>query len=319
MPGESCCWHRMNVRNSKPWQGDERATIDAEQRPMATVRQSIAALYEQSQKSASEGAAMFAVIESEPALAFDIEEPSDDRRPPITRRFDDLRDLAEREMLEDSSPPADAAKHQPADVTIASIDSDHGSKDISPAPDTAALPRDTEIAATAPDMSLPSEPPAPAAGDTMSDFDVADIQELVRQAWEDETALGNVDSGSADLAPGAGDANGDETINGGNDAPDITAAMEDIAAAVVKSGDTPALIDLDAMKADLVAAMRAELQAVVAADLRPMIKAAIAEALQELPAAKPTTRPKKAASGASAKKKASSRAKKAAATQKSKN
>ncbi|MGB1177407.1 MAG: hypothetical protein ACPG48_08085, partial [Candidatus Puniceispirillaceae bacterium] len=62
-----------------------------------------------------------------------------------------------------------------------------------------------------------------------------------------------------------------------------------------------------------------ELQAVVAADLRPMIKAAIAEALQELPAAKPTTRPKKAASGASAKKKASSRAKKAAATQKSKN
>ena len=87
--------------------------------------------------------------------------------------------------------------------------------------------------------------------------------------------------------------------------------MEEIAAAVVKSSDVPAPVDLAAIKADLVAAMRTELQAVVEADLRPMIKAAIAEALQELPAAQPKPRAKKATSGKVAKKKATTRAKKA--------
>ena len=71
--------------------------------------------------------------------------------------------------------------------------------------------------------------------------------------------------------------------------------------------------ELGARKADLVAAMRAELHAVVATDLRPIIKDAIAEALQELPAAKPAPRTRKTAT----KKAATSAARKKAPARKS--
>ena len=380
---------------------------------MATVRESITALYAQSQKSASESEALFAVIEPE-AVTFDDaandaatdmatdmdfqipngygsngdgphgdgphgDGPTGDGRPSIARRFDDLRNLAERAAQDDTSayetspdhtphdhtPPADAMTDAPADLTTGNIATTFGGNfgatsdspphmtdmnpgdmntvDMNPVdivPDISAPPAandDTDAdtdAAMAP--TLPSEPPAPATGDALSDLGVADIQELVRQAWEDETALrGGADPRDGTVPKGVGvgesvgesvsmdngdtdvgDANNDMT----NDDPDIAAAMEEIAAAVVDSADVaatdaadatdadaPAAVDLAGMKADLVAAMRAELHAVVATDLRPIIKAAIAEALQELPAAKPAPRTrktaaKKAATGAARKK-----------------
>jgi hypothetical protein len=365
---------------------------------MATVRQSITALYEQSQKSASDGQAMFALIESEAVASADVardvdfEIPASDDRTPIARRFDDLRDLAERETHgetshHEASPPSGDMTGN-LDVLIAptpdanlddNLDDSHGgsfgmavdSEDTSAAdvpPETADLSdvaadigtgTNGEIningkAATADpaDQPLPSEPPTPASGNALSDLDIGDIRELVRQAWEDETALGTVEGAvkidvAAKSAPhqtpesksddeiGASDVGASDI--GSDDDPDIEAAMDDIAAAIVQSGDAqpgdaqsgdaqsgdvksedlPTQVDLAALKAELVAAMRAELQAVVEADLRPMINAAIAEAMQELPTAQPKTRAKKAASNKAAKKKSATRAKKAPTAKKS--
>ena len=285
------------------------------QEPMATVRESIAALYEQSRKSAGQGQAMLAVIESEAVspdeVDFDI--PGADARPSIARRFDDLRDLAEREARDHASPddaptPTDGMVGAPDDFTAGSFgatpDTVLGFENA--VPDIAPQAAADDAADTPATPDLPSEPPAPATGDALSDLGVADIQELVRQAWEDETALGQIAVPHDDNPPG------DEDNSDAEDDPDIAAAMEEIAAAVVQSGDAAIAVDLDGMKADIVAAMRAELQAVVATDLRPMIRAAIAEALQELPAAKPAPHAKKAATKKSAAKKAST--KKSAAT-----
>lgn len=307
---------------------------------MATVRQSIMALYEQSRKSAAEGQAMFAVIESEAMtpVEVDFEIRAGDGRPPIARRFDDLRNLAEREMPDRISPrgapppstgmtgtaqghpvagsggstegPFDAGEALPA------IDSPPPPA-ISGSPDSDDIGGDTNIdmntdmntdrPASASEPALPNEPPAPASSDAMADLDVADIQKLVRQAWEDKTALGSVDGpAGTDIDRTISDAGNTDSI----DDPDMEAAMQEIAAAVGKSDDSPEPVDLAAIKAELVAAMRSELQAVVTADLRPMIKAAIAEALQELPAAQPKTRAKKAAAAGTAGKKAATRAKK---------
>ena len=361
---------------------------------MATVRESITALYAQSQKSASESEALFAVIESE-AVPFDDaandaatdmatdmandmdfqipngygsngdgphgdgphgDGPTGDGRPSIARRFDDLRNLAERAAQDDTSAyetspdhtphdhtsPADAMTDAPADLTTGNIATTFGGNfgatsdspphmtdmnpgdmntvDMNPVdivPDISAPPAANDDADTDTDAAmaptLPSEPPAPATGDALSDLGVADIQELVRQAWEDETALRGVAEDDPDIAAAL-------------EEPDIAAAMEEIAAAVVDSADVaatdaadatdadaPAAVDLAGMKADLVAAMRAELHAVVATDLRPIIKAAIAEALQELPAAKPAPRTRKTAT----KKAATSAARKKATAKKS--
>ena len=326
---------------------------------MATVRQSIMALYEQSQKSATEGRAMFAVIESEAVTSdeMDFGIPASEGRPSIVRRFDDLLDLAEREMPDRTSPrdapPPSADMTGPADDPAAAssggswgVHFDTGETwpaidtprltDTPAAPDSddigddintkinAGINADRQANTSAP--TLPNEPPAPAKSDASSDrvadLDVADIQKLVRQAWEDEKALDGLDNKpDTDDATAGNDAPaGDKSGNGksgniaanatanatgsadGHDDPDMEAAMQEIAAAVVKSVDAPEPVDLASVKAELVAAMRSELQAVVAADLRPMIKVAIAEALQELPAAQPKTRAKKAAAGDTAKK-----------------
>jgi len=342
---------------------------------MATVRQSIMALYEQSQKSATEGRAMFAVIESEAVTSdeMDFGIPASEGRPSIVRRFDDLLDLAEREMPDRTSPrdapPPSADMTGPADDPAAAssggswgVHFDTGETwpaidtpqltDTPAAPDSddigddintkinAGINADRQANTSAP--TLPNEPPAPAKSDASSDrvadLDVADIQKLVRQAWEDEKALDGLDNKpDTDDATAGNDAPaGDKSGNGksgniaanatgsadGHDDPDMEAAMQEIAAAVVKSGDAPEPVDLAAVKAELVAAMRSELQAVVATDLRPIIKAAIAEALQELPAVQPKTRAKKAAAGGTtkkkaARKKATTRAKTAAATKQS--
>jgi len=321
---------------------------------MATVRQSIMALYEQSQKSATEGRAMFAVIESEAVTSdeMDFGIPASEGRPSIVRRFDDLLDLAEREMPDRTSPrdaPPSADMTGPANDPVAAssggswgVHFDTGETwpaidtprltDTPAAPDSddigddintkinAGINADRQANTSAP--TLPNEPPAPAKSDASSDrvadLDVADIQKLVRQAWEDEKALDGLDNKpDTDDATAGNDAPaGDKSGNGksgniaanstgsadGHDDPDMEAAMQEIAAAVVKSVDAPEPVDLASVKAELVAAMRSELQVVVAADLRPMIKAAIAEALQELPAAQPKTRAKKAAAGDTAKK-----------------
>ncbi len=318
---------------------------------MATVRQSIMALYAQSQKSAGEGQAMFAVIESEavaPAktttaktttaktttdIYFDI--PASDGRPLIARRFDDLRALAEREMSDEAGPDtiSSLADDRPETADVSGVEAN-----IGPAAGGAI---NTHSETVAPDMPLPSEPPAPAGGDPLSDLDIGDIQELVRQAWEDESALGAAVGKAAHTGadPIGHDAHDDAELGTGDD-PDIKTAMEKIAAAIGQNGDgqsgdgqdgdilkadapdakAQVPVDLTSVKVEIMAAMRTELQAVVKADLGPMIKAAIAEALQELSAAPPEagtkTRAKKAVSGKTAKKKAATRTKKGATAKK---
>ena len=312
---------------------------------MATVRQSIMALYEQSQKSAAEGQAMFAVIESKAVTPDEVDFgiTTNDGRPPIARRLDDLRNLADREMPDWTSRHDTAASSanmtsSANDPEVAVSDGNWGVHfDAGEALPTIDTPRSPEAPAS-PDSddnagnvegdisadsqtpasmpALPNEPPAPASSDAVADLDVADIQKLVRQAWEDEATLDDIDSLPAPGIDAPGNDNsgndnsgGDNSGNNGaghadgNDDPDIEAAMQEIAAAVVHSGDAPKPVDLAAMKVELVAAMRRELQAVVAADLRPMIKAAITEALRDLPAAQPKTRAKKASAGGTAKKK----------------
>ena len=340
---------------------------------MATVRQSITALFEQSQKSVSDGQAMFAVIESEAVASADAAEDSDfdipasDERPSIAHRFDDLRELAEREMHGEAG-RREATQTSGAmtgnldelivpnpydnpddglDDSIGDTSGGHSGTGLDAGvdgrialtaddtPETTESPgieanidtgmngeTNTNGEATTPDLPMPSEPPAPAGGDVLSDLDIGDIQELVRQAWEDETALG---ASKSKAAPEATSKEAGTDESGEN--PDIEAThiesthiestMEEIAAAVVKSGDVPVPVDLTAIKTDLVVAMRAELQAVMEADLRPMIKAAIAEALQERATTQPKPRAKKAASGKAAKTKAVTRAKKAPAAKKS--
>lgn len=277
---------------------------------------------------------MFAVIESEAMtpVEVDFEIRAGDGRPPIARRFDDLRNLAEREMPDRISPRGapppstgmtGAAQDRPVAGSGGSTEGPFDAGEALPAIDSPPPPAisgspdsddiggdtntdmntdmNTDRPASASEPALPNEPPAPASSDAMADLDVADIQKLVRQAWEDKTALGSVDGpAGTDIDRTISDAGNTDSI----DDPDMEAAMQDIAAAVGKSDDSPEPVDLAAIKAELVAAMRSELQAVVTADLRPMIKAAIAEALQELPAAQPKTRANKAAAAGTAGKKA---------------
>lgn len=177
------------------------------------------------------------------------------------------------------------------------------------------------------DSALPDEPPAPAAGEPLGDLDIADIQNLVRQAWEDETALGDaaVTDATADTASGPATPAPPTPAETRPDAPDaalsgnIEMAMEEIAAAVVQSADTTVSLDVDAMKAEIIGAMRTELQAVVQSDLRSIVKAAVAEAMSELQAtsvAPETVATKKPAARKTAAKKVAAKktmAKKAAA------
>ena len=86
---------------------------------MATVRQSITALYEESRKSAADGVAMMAVINTTPVadLAMD---PSVDApgQPEIVARFDELRRLAEIE----ADHVEDSAEVDLAGVDLAGVD-----------------------------------------------------------------------------------------------------------------------------------------------------------------------------------------------------
>ena len=334
---------------------------------MATVRQSITALYEEAQKLAVEGAPMLAVLQSEaagredPAMSGNPIGPAgpDGTIPlpatAIAARFDELRRLAE---LEAGSTPNQAAMPHPAigpetDMAsdpLAGIDLSAGFGDAAidmqdVAADAGIEPEDgdgkgvlvmksdpTDIPATSfgtvaepagsateePDgaappevsadsdgdagLALPKEPPAPAADNLPDDLDIADIHTLVREAWEDETAIGDAGLNQSDGQPAEG-------VPAGTAASEnIETAMQEIAAAVVQSADSGNAIDVDAMKSEIIAAMRAELQAVVDSDLKTVIKAAVAEAIADMPA--PAARSDKGA----AKKAPKAGAKKAAGT-----
>ena len=72
---------------------------------MATVRQSITALYEESRKSAVDGAPMMAVIDTVPVADPGLDAaPDTPRQPAIVARFDELRRLAEVEALTGMKP-----------------------------------------------------------------------------------------------------------------------------------------------------------------------------------------------------------------------
>ena len=175
--------------------------------------------------------------------------------------------------------------------------------------------------------ALPEEPPAPASNHTGDDLDIADIHTLVREAWEDETALGDIASPQAVEAEGveAEDAEPEaagRVAYGHAETPDMTAvgnieaAMQEIAAAVVQSADSSQAIDVEAMKREIIAAMRSELQAVVDSDLKSVIKTAVAEAMSDMPTAEKTAQKtsQKTTPGTSAKQAAKVAAKAAAKT-----
>ena len=319
---------------------------------MATVRQSITALYEEAQRSAVEGAPMLAVLQSDAAGPDALPDRADaDGAIPlpvtaIAARFEELRRLAELEAgpaAEPSETPAtdetrfdapndplagidlsagfgDRIHNDPADDATSAasgaasddVDGDGGvpamddnSSDIPvidiPVTGFGAAPEDTgePVPETPGDAaqavtgietgpSLPEEPPAPASDNTGDDLDIADIHTLVREAWEDETALGEIASPeageqSADHHAEAADIAATGVAATGN----IETAMQEIAAAVVQSADSGQGIDVEAMKREIIAAMRAELQAVVDSDLKSVIKTAVAEAMADMPAVAP--------------------------------
>ena len=325
---------------------------------MATVRQSITALYEESRKSAADGVAMMAVINTTPVadLAMD---PSVDApgQPEIVARFDELRRLAEIEAdhvedgarvdlagvdlagvdgagvdgageltstltgFDDDDHPALAMDPDESDQIIAEPDitppsfagpSGDGPSGDGPSgaaaaetSDRAPSPLPSDVLPSTPldldpgnfgadnldavgldenvdngraaDLALPQEPPVPAstlASGDGDDLEIGDIQELVRQAWEDEAGIGQ-------SVPQAGTSEQKASDDTASAVPtDIELAMEEIAAAVVQSGDTATPVDVEAMKAEIIAAMRSEMKALFDADLTSAVRAAVAEAVK---------------------------------------
>ena len=312
---------------------------------MATVRQSITALYEEAQRSAVEGEPTLAVLQT------DSTDP--DARPnrldtdkaiplpatTIAARFDELRRLAELEaglatepsdtpatketrsdvpnnLLADTGLSADFAgkveepRNDAAEAGTANDDDkDAGApviEDIAaipvidiPVTGFSAAPEDTaEPVPRKPDdatpaaravtdigsaPSLPEEPPAPASDNTGDDLDIADIHTLVREAWDDETALSEIASPEAGEQGADHHAETDDVEATGN----IETAMQEIAAAVVQSADSGQGIDIEGMKREIIAAMRAELQVVLDSDLKSVIRTAVAEAMADMAAAPP--------------------------------
>ena len=315
---------------------------------MATVRQSITALYEEAQRSAVEDAPMLAVLQSDAAGPDALPDRADaDGAIPlpvtaIAARFEELRRLAELEAgpaAEPSETPTtdetrfdapndplagidlsagfgDRIHNDPADDAASAANDDgdgdggvramhNDSSDVpvidipvtvfgaapddtgEPVPETPgdATPATQAVTGIETGPSLPEEPPAPASDNTGDDLDITAIHTLVREAWEDGTALGEIASPeageqSADHHAEAADIAATGVAATGN----IETAMQEIAAAVVQSADSGQGIDVEAMKREIIAAMRAELQAVVDSDLKSVIKTAVAEAMADMPA-----------------------------------
>ena len=341
---------------------------------MATVRQSITALYEEAQRSAVAGAPMLAVLQSDAAGTDRLTDRTDTGNTipvpatAIAKRFDELRRLADLEagsrpselpagpetpadvpndpfagidlsagfggaphILQNDTADAitanesgnDAGNHAGNDEVVAPGMDEHANMPVIDIPVTGfgAAPEDTgEPGLEEPDdaapvaqaaietgietgTALPEEPPAPASNNMGDDLDIADIHTLVREAWEDETALGEIASHQAVEHQAAEHQEVEHQVaepetarqdaNGHAEAADLTAvgnietAMQEIAAAVVQSADSSQTIDVETMKREIIAAMRTELQAVVDSDLKSVIKTAVAEAMADMPAVAP--------------------------------
>ena len=288
-----------------------------EEDKVATVRQSITALYEESQKSAAEGAAMMAVINSSAALdapadgglaqvrPFAAPEPAS-----IVARFEELRRLAEAEAAHaaDQQPDHDRPEDDPYDerpFDEGPVDTDENipmagvafMDSIQTAMDSAASESGPQHVVSTPvetaepdDLTLPQEPPAPASGGG-GDLEIGDIQELVRQAWEDEaeirpasSATSGPSSQPSSTPPSLAATQSQQPTTNDQAAPaptDIEMAMEEIAAAVVQSGDNASRIDVEALKAEIIAAMRNEIKVLVEADLTSAVRSAVAAAVGE--------------------------------------
>ncbi len=355
---------------------------------MATVRQSITALYEEAQRSAVEGAPVLTVLQRDAAGPDTLPDRADaDGAIPlpataIAARFEELRRLAELEAspaAEPSETPAtevtrfdapndplagidltaefgDRIHNDPADdATNAASDEVDGDgsvpttydnstdipvidipvKGFGAAPEKTGEPVQEKPSDATPAAlpvtnietrpSLPEEPPAPASDNTCDDLEMADIHTLVREAWEDEAAFGEIASADAGKqrvghhAEAADIAAADIAATG-----NIETAMQEIAAAVVQSADSRKYINVEAMKREIIAAMRVELQAVVDSGLKSVIKTAVAEAMADMtavapPAGKAAKRGPKASPKVTRKAAPKAPAKKAAAKKKAAN
>ena len=202
------------------------------------------------------------------------------KTPTIAARFDELRRLADLEMPPSPDRPAPSASRIPSPKSPFRTPGEEAGREAQMTQHP--MPSQPRFDPSADEILLPSEPPAPAARNGASDLEVDDIRRLVQEAWDDETAIAR-----PDIEPPADTASAIPV-----DDPDIESAMEDIAAAVVQSGDPASVRELEEVKAELVAAVRAELQNVVETDLKAIVKAAVAEALKDMPASKPATRAK---------------------------
>ena len=181
----------------------------------------------------------------------------------------------------------------------------------------------------APVNALPEQPPAPPQMGLDTDLNIADIHNLVQQAWDDGDAHDGVthesyahdDGRAADQTPAMTPPRPDQAVSGHTasdaagpaDETDIKAAMVEIAAAVNQL-DSPAPAQMNMLKDEIVEAIKAELRATMHADLAPMVRRAVAEVLAEAaakelaskkPARKAAARkaPKKAAGAKTATKK----------------
>ena len=228
----------------------------------------------------------------------------------LVARLDDLYALAEQEIaapapeLEDESPdnPADGAPEN---------------SERNPVDHPASV------------NALPEQPPAPPQMGLDTDLNIADIHNLVQQAWDDGDAHDGVthesyahdDGRAADQTPAMTPPRPDQAVSGHTasdaagpaDETDIKAAMVEIAAAVNQL-DSPAPAQMNMLKDEIVEAIKAELRATMHADLAPMVRRAVAEVLaeaaaKELASKKPAKKvaarkaPKKAAGAKTATKK----------------
>lgn len=256
---------------------------------MASVRQSITALYEESRKSAADGAPMMAVIDTNPVddgtanLA-----PRTSFQPAIVARFEALRRLAEIEAGHAGSDHEGSL--EPATPEVSTQEPRPQASRINVVP---SRPVDFGGPATPP---LPEEPPAPASTAALGDADeleIGDIQELVRQAWEDEASIGHAAreryqeqnrAQNQEMGQEIGREEGPPppaTSPAPPDPTNIELAMEEIASAVVQSGESATPENAEAMNADLIAAMRSEIWALLGSDLKSAIRAAVSEAVSE--------------------------------------
>ena len=270
---------------------------------MTTVRQSIMALYEESRKSAVDGVPMMAVIDSAPVAGEFPVLPADAPQAAIIARFDELRRLAEAEIGAETGAETETGDIETGDIETGDIETGDMALDMAfgtdiarPEPASSVMEAGTDDAGRARaaaepawasqdplgdmagSMPLPEEPPAPAstpASGDGADLEIGDIQELVRQAWEDEAGIGQATTSGAPQVPA-----------------DIESAMEEIAAAVVQSGDGAAPVDIEAMKTEIIAAMRQELKAMLDEDLTRAVRAAVAEAVGEAVAGALATMPR---------------------------